>query len=127
MKKKIEKLTENIVKLAFENYNKISVKYGYKSSIKFADEKNVSKHKHKVLHVMINQLGGYYSMEDVKLSFTEFEKNYNHYWYNLEQYPEVDHLVGKNEYTNGRYTQLINAKTGKHIFSDGTSFKNEEL
>jgi hypothetical protein len=108
------------INLAWKAVNFVVNKYGCKHSIIFADENNFCEHKYQVMHRVIFSLGGYHSISK-NLCENKFKDKFVDVWNNFNDYQAADRCVGLNEYINGSCTRVINAKTGKNVFSDGTS------
>jgi len=97
--------------------------HGRKESILFANENNSIRYNHAVIHRVIAHLGGWdhYCKMIKAMDIETFERIYKRIWENIQEYPNSDHCIGLYEKMTGRCKKLINAKTNKHVFADGSS------
>ena len=80
-------------------------------------------YRHQILHTVVQELGGYSELLHIEdtVNYQAFRILFTRVWNNYKKYPEVDHCIGRNERITGNCKKLINAKTGNHVFSDGSS------
>lgn len=117
------KLNEQIILDAFNSLRYAVKWFGVKGSVLFANTRNNVLYQHDTLHRLINSLGGYHSIEPVinVLDRETFKRKYLEVWNDIESFTPVPHAIGYFEKLNGTCIKLTNVKTGKHVFSDGSS------